>query len=75
MNYRVSYHVGLKTAPEDEREAVAVETEEFSTQYEALGRARELLQDGNHGAVSVRDNSGNSLCGVLLQLKLGFFGE
>jgi len=75
MTYRVSYHVGLKTAPEDEREAVAVETEEFSTEYEALGRARELLQDSDHGAVSVRDSSGNVLCGVLLQLKLGFFAE
>jgi hypothetical protein len=72
MTYRVSYHVGLKT---DEREAVAVETEEFSTEYEALCRARELLEDGDRGAVSVRDSSGNVLCGVLLQLKLGFFSE
>ena len=75
MTYQVSYHVGLKTAPEDEREAVAVETEEFSTEYEALRRARELLQDGDHDAVSVRDSSGNLLCRVLLQLKLGVFGE
>jgi hypothetical protein len=50
----------------------AVEVEEFSTEYEALGRARELLEDGDHGGVSVRDSSGNVLCGVRLQLKLGF---
>jgi len=53
----------------------AVEVEEFSTEYEAFGRARELLEDGDHGGVSVHDSSGNVPCGVRLQLKLGFFGE
>ena len=75
MIYRVSYDVSLKTAAEDEREVDAVELEEFSTEYEAFGRARELLEDGDRGGVSVRDGSGNVLCGVRLQLKLGFFGE
>jgi hypothetical protein len=56
MTYRVSYHVSLKTAPEDEREPDATETEEFSTEYEAFRRARDLLEDGDHGAVSVRDS-------------------
>ena len=73
MIYRVSYDVIPKTAPEDGREAV--EVEEFSTAYEAFGRARELLENGDHGRVSVRDGSGNILCGVRLLLKLGFFGE
>jgi len=50
----------------------AVEVEEFSTEYEAFGRARELLEDGDYGGVSVRDSSGNVLCGVRLQLKLVF---
>jgi hypothetical protein len=75
MIYRVSYDVGLRTAPENGRELDAVKVEEFSTEYEAFGRARELLEDGDHGRVSVRDVSGNVLCGVRLQLKLGFFGE
>ena len=75
MIYRVSYDVTLKTAPEDGREVDTVEVEEFSTAYEAFGRARELLEDGDHGRVSVRDGSGNILCGVRLLLKLGFFGE
>ena len=75
MTYQVSYDVSLKTTPEDERAADAVEVEEFSTEYEAFGRARELLKDGDRGGVSVRDSSGNVLCGVRLQLKLGFFGE
>ena len=52
----------------------AVGVEEFSAEYEAFGRARELLEDGDYGGVSVRDSSGNVLCGVRLQLKLGFFG-
>ena len=41
MIYRVSYDVGLKTPPQDGREVDAVEVEEFSTAYEAFGRARE----------------------------------
>jgi hypothetical protein len=75
MIYRVSYDVGLKTAPEDRREVDAVEVEEYSTEYEAFSRARELLEDGEYDRVSVRDSSGNLMCGVLLQLKLGFFTE
>jgi hypothetical protein len=75
MIYRVFYDVALKTAPEDGREGDAVVMEEFSTEYEAFCRARELLEDGDHDRVSVQDGSGNILCGVRLQLKLGFFGE
>jgi hypothetical protein len=75
MVYRVFYDIGLKTAPEYGQEVDAVAVEEFSTEYEAFSRARELLEDGNHGRISVRDGSGNVLCGVRLQLKLGFFGE
>jgi hypothetical protein len=75
MIYRVSYDVGLRTPPEDGREVDAVEVEEFSTEYEAFSRARELLEDGEYNRVSVRDGSGSLLCGVLLRLKLGFFAE
>ena len=74
MIYQISYDVSLKTA-EDERTADAVEMEEFSTKYEAFGRARELLEDGDNSRVSVRDGSGNVLSGVRLQLRLGFFAE
>ena len=48
----------------------AVEVEEFSTEYEAFGRAREPLENGDHGGASARDSSGNVLCEVRLQLKL-----
>ena len=39
------------------------------------GGHESYLEDGDYGGVSVRDSSGNVLCGVRLQLKLGFFGE
>jgi hypothetical protein len=48
-------------------------TEEFSHEHQALGRARELLETGEHHAVAVDDGTGNRLHGVRLQLKLGGF--
>ena len=75
MVYRVSYNVGLKTSSEDGRAVDALEVEEFSTEYQAFSRARELFEDGDHARVSVRDGAGNVLCGVRLMLKLGFFRE
>jgi hypothetical protein len=46
-------------------------TEYFRTEYEALQRARQLLDDGDHHAVTLCDSSGSTLAGILLQLKLG----
>jgi len=46
-------------------------TEYFRTEYEALQRARQLLEDGDHHAVSLCDSSGSVLAGIRLQLKLG----
>lgn len=46
-------------------------TEYFRTEYEAPQRARQLLEDGDHNAVTLCDSSGNVLTGILLQLKLG----
>jgi hypothetical protein len=46
-------------------------TEYFRTEYEALQRARQLLDDGDHHAVTLCDSSGSILAGILLQLKLG----
>ena len=50
-------------------------TETFRTESEALTRARELINTGDHRAVVILDSSGNTLAGVRLQLKLGFSGE
>jgi hypothetical protein len=46
-------------------------TEYFRTEYEALQRARQLIEDGDHHAVSLCDSSGSVLAGIRLQLKLG----
>jgi hypothetical protein len=48
-------------------------SEEFSTEHQALGRARELIEAGEHQGVALRDHHGNELSGVRLQLKLGGF--
>jgi hypothetical protein len=50
-------------------------TETFLTEGEALNRASRLFDEGRYHAVSLCDSSGNVLCGVRLQLKLGFHTE
>ena len=72
MTYRISYDDGPSGTTTDGREAETRRMEEYRTEGEALGRVRELLEAGEHDGVSVRDSSGNVLCGVRLQLKLGF---
>jgi hypothetical protein len=47
-------------------------SEQFSTEHEALHRARELLDGDASTVVAVRDAAGNLLSGVLLQLRLGY---
>jgi hypothetical protein len=74
MSYRIVYS-DAAVAAGPERQEDAAQTEEFGTENEALVRARELLEDGDHHTVSVCDSAGNVICGVRLQLKLGFSGE
>jgi hypothetical protein len=72
MSYRIIYN----EIPTVERRRSTMWTEEFSTEHQALGRARELLETAEHHAVAVRDHSGNELSGVRLQWRLGgFSGE
>ena len=71
MTYRISYSDGSAGASKGRRKANTSLVEEYGTEREALGRARELLE-AEHDSVAVRDGSGNVLCGVRLQLKLGF---
>jgi len=75
MTYRIVYtQVPAPRAAVEPRRTVS--TEEFATEHQALGRARELLETGVHQGVAVRDHSGNELCGVRLQWRLGgFTGE
>ncbi len=72
MSYRIVYSAisDLAAAVESQREAAS---EEYSTEHQALGRARELLETGEHHHVAVDDGDGNLLHGVRLQLKLGGF--
>jgi len=72
MTYRISYNDRPSGAPIGERQPGEKRIEEYPTEAEALGRVCELLEAGEHDGVSVRDGSGNILCGVRLQLKLGF---
>jgi len=72
MTYRISYSDGAAAAIMGGRKANTSLVEVYPTEPEALGRARELLDAGEHDGVSVRDSSGNILCGVRLQLRLGF---
>ena len=73
MTYSISYDEWPSARKESREGLTRVET--FLTEHEALKRAFRLLDDGTHYAISVCDGSGDVLCGVRLQLKLGFTAE
>jgi hypothetical protein len=75
MTYSISYDDGLAVVTKERGEEGLTRIETFLTEQEALKRAFRLLDDGTHHAISVCDSSGNVLCGVRLQLKLGFSAE
>jgi len=73
MSYRIIYkETPLPRANTGWRQGT-VWTEEFPSEYQALGRARELLETGEHHGVAMRDQIGNELSGVRLQWRLGGF--
>jgi hypothetical protein len=75
MSYRIIYNETTSRAQTEWRQG-AVWTEEFATEHQALGRARELLETGQHQGVALHDHTGNELFGVRLQWRLGgFSGE
>ena len=72
MSYRIIYNeLAARRAQTERRNRVW--TEEFANEHQALGRARELLETGEHHGVAVRDQRGNELFGVRLQWRLGGF--
>ena len=75
MAFRISYDDAARVSVWKERREQSPRTEVFETEREALKRARELMEEGDCHAVAVRDDSGEVLGGVRLQLKLGFSGE
>lgn len=75
MTYRVYYGDAAAVAGRDPHSDERVRSERFSTEYEALRRARELLETDFGTAVAVHHNAGNRLCGLRLQPKLGYCPE
>jgi hypothetical protein len=75
MTYRLSYDDGLPVSVKKWRNEDIPRTELFATEQEALKRARQLVGDGDHRTVVLHDNSGNTLGGIRLLLKLGMFAE
>lgn len=72
MTYRVIYGDAAAVSHPDRHLDDSVQTERFSTEHEALTRAREVLDGDNSAAVMICDAAGNELGGVRLQLKLGY---
>ena len=73
--YRVLYGEALAMSNRDRHRDARVRFERFSTEHEALRRARELLDEDISTAVAVGDRVGNLLSGVRLQLRLGYTGD
>jgi len=73
MSYRVVYGDALVQAVGEADESLL--SERFSTEHEALNRAREILGEDVRRSVAICDASGNVLGGVRLQLRLGFCGD
>ena len=75
MLYSISYDDGWTGGAKGRPREGLTRTETFMTEGEALTRAYRLLDEGRHHAVSLCDSLGNVVCGVRLQLKLGFHTE
>ena len=75
MTYRISYDESVTIATDRRQTEDVVRTEYYSTEHEALHRARELLEESERHGVLVSDASGNVLGGFRLQLKLGYNAE
>jgi len=72
MAYHVLYGDAAAMASRDRHLDERIRSERFSTEHEALMRARELLEEDLSTAVAVTDRAGNLLSGVRLQLRLGY---
>jgi hypothetical protein len=75
MTYRVFYGNALATTAPDLYRQDGMRSERFSTEHEALKRARELLDEDARTIVAIRDTQGHQLSGVCLHLRLGYARE
>ena len=73
MTYRVFHGDFLAMASRDRHLDERVRVERYSTEHEALNRARQLIEEDETTAVAICDAAGNQLAGVRLQLKLGYY--
>jgi hypothetical protein len=72
VSYRVYYGDALAMAAgRDLHRQDGVRSERFSTEHEALFRARELVEGDARTVVAIQDAAGNQLSGVCLYLRLG----
>jgi hypothetical protein len=67
MTYRISYDDGLLTAGPEGGER----TEYYRTEFEAMKRARQLIEEGDHHGIAVHGGMNEVLTGIRLELKLG----
>ena len=72
MAYRIFYGDASAIARPDRHLDGRVRVERFSTEHEALNRARELIEADAGTAIAICDTTGNTLTGVRLELKLGY---
>ena len=69
MTYKVLYEDGPLIWTHARRN---LHTETFDSENAALSRARQLLEDEARHGVSIRNDKGDVVAGIRLQLKLGF---
>ena len=72
MTYQLFYGDAAAMLQRDRHLDERVRGERFSTEHEALNRARELLDQDFSTAVAILDAAGNEVAGVSLQLRLGY---
>ena len=72
MTYRLYYGDPVAVVRYDAHADDRARSERFSTEHEALQRARKLLEEDWATAVAIHDAAGNRLSGIRLQLKLGY---
>ena len=76
MTYRVVYGNEKAIEAAIRRDDSTARSERYSTEHEALNRAREILEEDERRTIAICDASGNVLLGgICLQLKLGFCSD
>jgi hypothetical protein len=75
MAYRISYIDTSSALTAEQQPTETVRTEDYTSEEEALARARELLESADCHRVLVSDGVREPIGGVCLQLKLGFTAE